>query len=341
MGWGALPAVLPLSLLGRLVLCYHGEQEEWVVATIIQARGLIKRFKDITAVAGIDFSVETQECYGFLGPNGAGKTSTIKMISCLSPPTRGELLVAGKDVRRDGRAIKSTIGVVPQEDNLDPDLSVVANLMVYARYFDMPKALARERALEVLELFQLTERQNSRIDELSGGMKRRLIVARALIHQPSILILDEPTTGLDPQARHLVWQKLRYLKAQGITIVLTTHNMEEAAHLCDRVAIMDQGRIMAEGVPSALVSSHINGPVAEVHLDPSQKEAMLARLRAQSAGGPGNDIVIEDLGDVLYLFGYDGADLTASAAGLGHKLVLRPATLEDVFLRLTGRELRQ
>ncbi len=311
------------------------------MATIIQAQGLVKRFKDITAVAGVDFSIETQTCYGFLGPNGAGKTSTIKMISCFSPPTEGELWVDGKDVRRDGRRIKSIIGVVPQENNLDLDLSVIANLMVYARYFDMPKALARERALEVLELFQLTERQNSKIDELSGGMKRRLIVARALIHQPKILVLDEPTTGLDPQARHLVWQKLRYLKAQGITIILTTHNMEEAARLCDRLAIMDQGRIIAEGEPDALISRHTSNPVAEVHLDPTEKAAVLERLHALSAGSPGNTTIIEDLGDVLYVFGYDGADITASIAGQGRNLVLRPATLEDVFLRLTGRELRQ
>ncbi|MDZ4278390.1 MAG: ABC transporter ATP-binding protein, partial [Dehalococcoidia bacterium] len=208
------------------------------MSEIIRARSLTKRFGDLVAVDGIDFAVREGECFGLLGPNGAGKTSTIRMITCVSPVTAGELLVDGMDVRNDGRRIKGILGVVPQEENLDPDLTVWQNLAVFARYFDIPIPVARERAQEVLELFQLMERKNEIVDNLSGGMKRRLIIARALINQPKILILDEPTTGLDPQARHLVWQKLRLLRSQGITMLLTTHYMEEAAHLCDRLVVM-------------------------------------------------------------------------------------------------------
>ena len=212
---------------------------------IIHARGLTKRFSDLVAVNGIDLTVKAGECFGLLGPNGAGKTSTIRMISCVSPLTSGELFVDGMDVTTSGREIKARLGVVSQEENLDPDLSVQQNLLVYARYFDIPRSEAEQRTEEVLDLFQLGDRRNEVVDNLSGGMKRRLIIARALMSNPTILILDEPTTGLDPQARHLVWRKLRLLQSQGIPLLLTTHYMEEAAHLCDRLVVMHLCKILA------------------------------------------------------------------------------------------------
>ena len=224
---------------------------------IVMARDLVKRYGDFTAVNSISFSVKSGECFGLLGPNGAGKTTTIKMINCVSPVTEGILTVDGMDVQDHPREVKSILGVVPQEDNLDPDLSVRQNLRAYARYFDMPKDVAEKRIDEALHLFQLFERQNDRLDVLSGGMKRRLTIARGLLNQPRILVLDEPTTGLDPQARHLVWQKLRGLRAQGVTMLLTTHYMDEAAHLCDRIVIIDRGKIIEEGTPDGLIENSI------------------------------------------------------------------------------------
>jgi lipooligosaccharide transport system ATP-binding protein len=304
------------------------------VADIIEARGLVKRYKGILAVAGVDFSVQAQECFGFLGPNGAGKTTLIRMISCVYPLSEGVLLVDNKDVMKEPRAIKAVIGVVPQEENLDPDLTVLHNLLVYARYFDIPKEVARRRVQELLELFQLLDRQRSRIDTLSGGMKRRLIIARAMLNNPKILILDEPTAGLDPQARHLVWHKLRYLKEQGVTMILSTHNMEEAAHLCDRLVIMDQGRIVVQDRPANLIRQYVGQEVLELRLDPVGKSNVLKQLQSYS-------VTIEDVGDTLYVFSKDGGSLPQQLMIAGGELVRRQATLEDVFLRLTGRGLKE
>jgi lipooligosaccharide transport system ATP-binding protein len=303
------------------------------MAEIIRARGLLKRFGDLIAVNGIDFSVAEGECFGLLGPNGAGKTSIIRMITCVSPPTAGELHVAGMDVRTEGRRIKSILGIVPQEENLDPDLTVWQNLAVYARYFDIPAAEARQRAEEVLELFQLHDRRSEIVDNLSGGMKRRLIVARALINQPKILALDEPTTGLDPQARHLVWQKLRYLQNEGITMLLTSHNMEEATHLCNRLVVMHLGRILAEGTPSELIEQHVGRQVLELRLDDGRRPAALDVLRQRDG------LRLEEVEDVLYVFGPNQAwqPILDELAGFGDGVRLREATLEDLFLQLTGR----
>ena len=303
------------------------------MAEIIRARGLLKRFGDLIAVNGIDFSVAEGECFGLLGPNGAGKTSIIRMITCVSPPTAGELRVAGMDVRTEGRRIKSILGIVPQEENLDPDLTVWQNLAVYARYFDIPAAEARQRAQEVLELFQLHDRRGEIVDNLSGGMKRRLIVARALINQPKILALDEPTTGLDPQARHLVWQKLRYLQNEGITMLLTSHNMEEATHLCNRLVVMHLGRILAEGTPSELIEQHVGRQVLELRLDDGRRPAALDVLRRRDG------LRLEEVEDVLYVFGPNQPwqPILDELTQFGDCVRLREATLEDLFLQLTGR----
>jgi lipooligosaccharide transport system ATP-binding protein len=302
---------------------------------IIRARNLVKRFDGFTAVDSIDFSVLSGECFGFLGPNGAGKTTTVRMISCVSPVTEGELVVDGMDVQREPRRIKSSLGVVPQEDNLDPDLSVRQNLAVYARYFDMPRDLANQRIDESLALFQLAEKQHEPIWALSTGLKRRLTIARGLINQPKILVLDEPTTGLDPQARHLVWQKLRYLREQGVTMLLCTHYMEEAAHLCDRLVIMHQGRILVEGSPAELVEQHAGREVAEVRVSGPQRE----RVLAQMASRPG--LTVEEVEDVLYIYARtpDGRAQMADLLLESESVAYHQANLEDVFLRLTGRGL--
>jgi lipooligosaccharide transport system ATP-binding protein len=302
---------------------------------IIRARKLVKRFDGFTAVDGIDFSVRKGECFGFLGPNGAGKTTTVRMISCVSPVTEGKLVVDGLDVRREPRRIKSILGVVPQEDNLDPDLSVRQNLAVYARYFDMPTGLANERIDESLALFQLEEKQREPIWALSTGLKRRLTIVRGLINQPKILVLDEPTTGLDPQARHLVWQKLRYLKEQGVTMLLCTHYMEEASHLCDRLVIMHKGRILVEGSPAGLVEEHAGREVAEVHVSGPQRERVLAEM----ASRPG--LTVEEVEDMLYIYARtpDGRAQMADLIMDAESVAYHQANLEDVFLRLTGRGL--
>ena len=305
------------------------------MSTIIQARGLLKRFGELVAVNGIDFSVAAGECFGLLGPNGAGKTSTIRMITCVSPPTAGELSVDDMDVRTEGRRIKSVLGVVSQEENLDPDLTVHQNLTVYARYFDIPVAEARSRAEEILELFQLQERRDEIVDNLSGGLKRRLIVARGLINQPKILVLDEPTTGLDPQVRHLVWQKLRYLQAQGITLLLTTHYMEEAMHLCDRVVLMHQGDILTEGSPRELVERHVGRQVLELRLEDGRRREAIDLLQAREG------LRLEDVEGVLYCFGLaqQWEPLVKELRPFGEAVRLREATLEDLFLQLTGKGL--
>ncbi|MDO8615937.1 MAG: ABC transporter ATP-binding protein [Dehalococcoidia bacterium] len=301
---------------------------------IIVARDLTKRYGDFTAVDGISFSVRAGECFGILGPNGAGKTTTIRMISCVSPVTSGELLVDGMRVQDQPRRIKSILGVVPQENNLDPDLTVRQNLRAYARYFDLPRQVTEERIEESLALLQLTEKRNERIDELSGGLKRRLTIARGLLNAPRIMVLDEPTTGLDPQARHLVWQKLRYLRSQGVTMLLTSHYMDEAERLCDRIVILHQGRIMAEGTPPDLVLRHAGREVIEVHVGEEDRGPILQQLASR------NGVTVEEVEDILYVYvrGDDGLD-AASLKVDADKVVYRRANLEDVFLKLTGRGL--
>ena len=303
---------------------------------IIVARDLTKRYGDFTAVDGISFTVKAGECFGFLGPNGAGKTTTIRMISCVSPVTDGSLTVDGLHVQAEPRRIKARLGVVPQDDNLDPELTVRQNLRAYARYFDLPDDVAKERIDEALSLFQLTEKQNDRIDALSGGLKRRLTIARGLLNSPVILILDEPTVGLDPQARHLVWQKLRSLKARGITMLLTTHYMDEAARLCDRIVVLYKGKIIAEGTPDELIASHAGKEVIEVHGPIEDRVAVMARLNGHA------DVAVEEVDDILYVYvrgdnGFDPASLKLAA----DRVVFRRANLEDVFLRLTGRGLAE
>ena len=300
---------------------------------LIKARQLVKRYGTAVAVDGIDLSIYRGECFGFLGPNGAGKTSTMRMLSCVSPVTSGTLTLGNRSVTTDPRGVKAQLGVVPQEDNLDPDLSVLDNLLIYARYYDIHPLTALERAWEALALYHLDEKADQRIDTLSGGMKRRLLVARALIHRPSVLLLDEPTTGLDPQARLLVWQQFMGMKEQGITMLLCTHDMEEATRLCDRLVVMDGGRILAQGSPEELVRKYVGAQVVEV--TPGGEKAEVVRARAQEL-----HIEMEEFGGSMYLYSPNGA-LNSGELGLEEGWsIVRPANLEDVFLRLAGRELR-
>ncbi|MFN2433006.1 MAG: ATP-binding cassette domain-containing protein [Gemmatimonadota bacterium] len=303
-------------------------------APVIQARGLLKSYGGDPVVAGIDFEVLPGECVGFLGPNGAGKTTTIHMIACFVRVDAGQLLVFDLEPARAARAIKRRLGVLPQEDSLDPDLTVRKNLTVYARYFDIGRSTAASRAEELLRFVQLEERADETIRNLSGGMRRRLSLARALVSRPELLILDEPTTGLDPQARHLVWQKLRGLRQGGVTMLLTTHYMEEAAQLCDRLLVLDRGRILARGTPRQLIEEHVGREVIEIHAAGPLPADVLARLVALSDR-------LERAGDEVYLYFRDGRS-PAAVLPLLERLAFtqRPATLEDVFLRLTGRELR-
>ncbi len=299
------------------------------------ARNLKKSYGGFEAVKGVDFEVHRGECFGFLGPNGAGKTTTMKMIYGAVIPTGGDLDVAGLDVRRYEREIKRRIGVVPQENNLDDELKVRENLLVYGRYYDLPRKLALQRADELLEFVQLTEKADSRVEQLSGGMKRRLLIARALINDPEIVVLDEPTTGLDPQARHLVWDRLRALTAEGKTLLLTTHYMEEAARLCDRLVIMEGGLIIAEGSPSELVEEHVSAHVLEFRAPPESLERLRPVIEAASDA-------VERSGEALLAFTADGEALLEEVRAAGLKVdntVYRQAGLEDVFLRLTGRRL--
>lgn len=302
--------------------------------TAIAASDLRKVYGTAVAVDGVSFTVRNGECFGFLGPNGAGKTSTVRMIQCVSPPSGGELQVLGMDVASSARAIKGRLGVVPQDNNLDPDLTVLENLLVYARYFDLSRGVARERARNLLEFVNLAERSHHRIGELSGGMRRRLVLARALVNEPDLLLLDEPTTGLDPQARHLVWSRLRTLQAQGVTMVLTTHYMEEAEQLCQRVAVMDRGAILVEGAPEELVRQRIGTQCVEVRPRPEARAELRRRLAAMSGR-------CEEVGDTLYFYPADGTALEALEDLPHQRLLHRPANLEDLFLRLTGRELRE
>lgn len=300
----------------------------------VHARNLTKKYGDFTAVNGISFDIREGECFGFLGPNGAGKTSTMKMLACVSPASGGELVVDGMDVRRDQRAIKLSLGIVSQADSLDPDLSVFQNLYAYGRYFNMPRAQIRERAHETLALFQLEDKTHNAVDELSGGMRRRLLIARAMLHHPRILVLDEPTTGLDPQARLLVWEKLVMLKGQGITILLTTHYMDEAEHLCDRLVVIDNGNILVEGMPGALIREHVGDNVVELRINPTHMAGMIKRLSSRG-------MEFEYGGDSLYFYGDNGAGLQDDSSLNGYRIINRPGNLEDLFLRLTGRGLRE
>jgi lipooligosaccharide transport system ATP-binding protein len=303
--------------------------------SLIHARGLVKRFGDFTAVAGIDVDVPAGEAFGFLGPNGAGKSSTMRMIGCVSQPTDGTLRILGLDPRRDGVAIRSRLGVCPQQDSLDPELTVKENLVTYARYFGIPRRVAKERADELLDFVQLTDRAGSKVEPLSGGMKRRLTIARALVNEPDIVLLDEPTTGLDPQARHLVWERLFRLKQQGVTLVLTTHYMDEAEQLCDRLVVMDAGKIVAEGSPRDLIDKYSTREVVELRFG---VEPLVGH--ADKVAGFGDRV--EVLPDRILLYAADG-DAAAEAihdSGLRPSAVLvRRSTLEDVFLHLTGRTL--
>jgi lipooligosaccharide transport system ATP-binding protein len=302
---------------------------------LIVARRLTKRFGAFVAVAGVDFSVAPGEAFGFLGPNGAGKSSTMRMIGCVSPRSGGELLVMGADPDTDGPAIRARLGVVPQEDNLDLELTVRDNLYIYGRYFDLPRRLLHERIEGLLDFAQLTERADDRVEPLSGGMKRRLTIARALVNEPQLLLLDEPTTGLDPQARHLLWDRLYRLKADGVTLVITTHYMDEAEQLCDRLVVLDQGRIVAEGSPLALIGRYSTREVVELRFGPGESEQMAGKVADLGER-------TEVLPDRLLVYTDDG-DATAEAV---HRRRLTPAsvlvrrsTLEDVFLHLTGRRL--
>jgi lipooligosaccharide transport system ATP-binding protein len=301
--------------------------------TVIIAKGLTKKYGDFTAVDGISFEIREGECFGFLGPNGAGKTTTIRMIHCVSPITAGTISVLGKRSHIDNRDIKLITGVIPQEINLDPDLTVYENLMVFAKFFDIPRAESKARIAELLNFVELESKRDSKIDQLSTGMKRRLLVARALLNKPKLIIADEPTTGLDPQARHLIWERLRSLKSLGTTLVLTTQYMEEAEQLCDRLVIMHQGRILKDGTPRRLVEDEIGREVVEIRIAKEEDQRLIAQMADAACAH-------ERVGDTLYFYCRDGHEVMKKVVELNLPNVLnRPATLEDVFLKLTGRSL--
>jgi lipooligosaccharide transport system ATP-binding protein len=306
---------------------------------MIAASGLHKSFGDFEAVRGIDVEVRRGEAFGFLGPNGAGKSSTMRMIAAVSPISAGSLRILGLDPATDGPAIRARIGVCPQEDTLDTELTVRDNLYVYGRYFGLPRKEVRERVDELLEFVQLTEKSNAMVDDLSGGMKRRLTIARSLVNRPDMLLLDEPTTGLDPQARHVVWERLFRLKQQGVTLVLTTHYMDEAEQLCDRLVVMDQGLIVAEGSPLSLIREHSTREFAELRFgvaDEGESHDALAEKVADLGER------VEVLPDRLLVYSDDGAEVVAKVHERGLEpaaVLVRRSTLEDVFLRLTGRTL--
>jgi len=302
---------------------------------LVLARGLTKRFGAATAVDAIDFEVAVGESFGFLGPNGAGKTTTMRMIGCVSPVTEGTLRVLGMDPAVDGPRIRARLGVVPQQDSLDMELTVEDNLVIYGRYFDLSYREARTRARELLDFVQLSERAGSQVEPLSGGMKRRLVIARGLINQPDLLILDEPTTGLDPQARHLLWDRLYRLKQQGVSLILTTHYMDEAEQLCDRLVVMDKARIVAEGSPRSLIDQHATREVLELRFRPEDLASLDGRLDRLAER-------IEQLPDRLLLYTADGDEAAIAVHDMGlrpEQVLVRRSTLEDVFLRLTGRSL--
>jgi lipooligosaccharide transport system ATP-binding protein len=308
---------------------------EVVSDSLVHARGLRKRFGALEAVRGIDIDVWTGEVFGFLGPNGAGKSSTMRMIGCVSPRSDGELRILGMDPDIDGPRIRARLGVVPQQDNLDVELSVRDNLHVYGRYFGMSRAAVRAKAAELLDFVQLTDRAGDPVEQLSGGMKRRLTIARSLVNDPELMLLDEPTTGLDPQARHLVWDRLFQLKQQGVTLIITTHYMDEAEQLCDRLVVMDGGLIVAEGSPRELIEQYSTREVLELRLIPDMQPAWRETL---------SDLAerVEELPDRLLLYTSDGEAALAAVHRRGAQptsTLVRRSTLEDVFLRLTGRSL--
>ncbi|MCL4122429.1 UNVERIFIED_CONTAM: hypothetical protein GTU68_003625, partial [Idotea baltica] len=301
------------------------------------AEGLTKRFGDFTAVDGISFSVESGQTFGVLGPNGAGKSSTMKMVSTVSPRTGGQLAIFGLDPERDGRQIRTRLGVVPQEDILDVDLTARENLMIYQRYFGVPWKQTRAKADQLLEFMQLGDRGDSKVEPLSGGMKRRLTIARALVNDPEMILLDEPTTGLDPQARHLLWERLYRLKEQGVTLLLTTHYMDEAEQLADRLVIMDNGKIVAEGSPAQLISEHTTREVVELRFDDDQHRSTGLVAAAERAG-----LRLDELPDRHLVYADDGDALIAHLRDVGVRPLgtyVRRSSLEDVFLTLTGRSL--
>jgi lipooligosaccharide transport system ATP-binding protein len=301
---------------------------------LVQARGLRKRFGEFEAVRGIDVDVSRGEVFGFLGPNGAGKSSTMRMIACVSPRSGGELQVLGMDPTADGPRIRARIGVVPQLDNLDQELTVRQNLEVYGRYFGLSRSHVRAKAMELLEFVQLAERADDEVEPLSGGMKRRLTIARSLVNEPELLLLDEPTTGLDPQARHLLWERLYRLKREGVTQIITTHYMDEAEQLCDRLVVMDGGVVVAEGSPAELIERYSTREVLELRFPPG------AAPQADALARHGERV--EELPDRLLLYTGDGEHAHAEVMRAGHhplSALVRRSSLEDVFLRLTGRSL--
>ncbi|GAB2858490.1 ABC transporter ATP-binding protein [Nocardioides pacificus] len=303
--------------------------------SMIHARDLRKSFGDFEAVRGVDVDVRRGEAFGFLGPNGAGKSSTMRMIAAVSPPTSGTLRILGLDPTTHGPSVRARLGVCPQEDTLDTELNVRDNLVIYGRYFGLPRAEVRERADELLEFVQLTEKAKSKVEDLSGGMKRRLTIARSLINRPDLLLLDEPTTGLDPQARHVLWDRLFRLKQAGVTLVLTTHYMDEAEQLCDRLVVMDKGRIVAEGAPLALIRDHSTREVAELRFGIGEHEQLTEKVADLGER-------IEVLPDRLLVYTEDGEEVVAKVHERGLQpvaVLVRRSTLEDVFLRMTGRTL--
>jgi len=302
---------------------------------LVQAKALVKRFGEFEAVRGIDVEVRCGEAFGFLGPNGAGKSSTMRMIACVSPRTDGDLRVLGLDPEVAGPRIRARLGVVPQQDNLDVELSVRENLLIYGRYFGLSRAAARSKADELLEFAQLSDRAADKVEPLSGGMKRRLTIARSLVNDPELLLLDEPTTGLDPQARHLLWDRLFRLKEQGTTLIVTTHYMDEAEQLCDRLVVMDHGRIAAEGSPAELISRYSTREVVELRFPVGQQVAAAQRVEGLAER-------VEVLPDRVLLYSNDGEDALEHAHSRGLRplsSLVRRSSLEDVFLRLTGRTL--
>ncbi len=299
------------------------------------ARGLTKSFGDFVAVDHVDFLVRRGEVFGFLGPNGAGKTSTMRMVSCLSPVSGGELSVLGMDSGASGPAIRARLGLVPQEDTLDLELSVRDNLYLYGRYFDIPRREVRDRVERLLEFAHLVEKAEEEVDTLSGGMKRRLTIARALISEPELVILDEPTTGLDPQARHLLWDRLYRLKQEGVSLIITTHYMDEAEQLCDRLVVMDKGKIVASGSPRQLIEAYSTREVAELRFGVDENAAVASKLTELAER-------VEVLPDRVLLYTEDGDEAVQAAHCLGLRpeaSLVRRSSLEDVFLRLTGRSL--
>lgn len=302
------------------------------MSIVLEAKNLEKKFSDFIAVNKINFKVKDGEVFGFLGPNGAGKTTTMKMIQCVSPKTGGDLKIFGLDVNQNPKVIKQVRGVVPQMDNLDPDFSVLGNLIQYSRYFDIPIEEAKKRANELIEYVQLTEKKDSSVDKLSGGMKRRLVLARAMINNPKLLILDEPTTGLDPQARHLIWEKLKDFSSKGITIIITTHYMEEASRLCDRLVIMDNGQILVEGTPKELIKKYAGDYIVEAENTFEIKTCLEKNNVKYEVANESVEIYNENVSYITNLILKECVDSGVKA---------RPATLEDVFLKLTGRKLRE